>query len=166
MAVRSSRRCRGVRISAPGTEVRCRASVPTMTFSSAVISPHSRMFWKVRAMPSRVIWWRLRRPIGSPSNTTVPEVGRYTPVMALKQVVLPAPLGPIRPRISPRRMAKFTESSAVSPPKRHREVGCLQERLALGDVHVASQRRHLLVDHGFGHEAALLRPAPRQQPAR
>ncbi|SKU86687.1 Uncharacterised protein [Mycobacteroides abscessus subsp. abscessus] len=36
--------------------------------------------------------------------------------MTLKQVVLPAPLGPTRPRISPRRMSKLTPSSACRPP--------------------------------------------------
>src|SRR6478752_3636920 len=40
------------------------------------------------------------------------------PVMTLKQVVLPAPLGPIRPRISPSSMWKLTSSRAVSPPNR------------------------------------------------
>ena len=47
-----------------------------MTFSSAVISPNSRMFWKVRAMPRRVIWWRLILPSGAPSKVTDPELGR------------------------------------------------------------------------------------------
>ena len=61
---------------APGTEVLCRASVPTTTFSSAVISPNSRTFWKVRAMPSRVIWLRLSLAITWWSNVTVPDVGR------------------------------------------------------------------------------------------
>ena len=32
-----------------------------------------------------------------PSNITLPAVGRITPVMRLKIVVLPAPLGPIKP---------------------------------------------------------------------
>ena len=45
--------------SAPGTLVRWWASAPTMTFSSAVISGNSRMFWNVRAMPTRVISVRL-----------------------------------------------------------------------------------------------------------
>jgi hypothetical protein len=36
----------------------------------------------------------------------------------LKKVVLPAPLGPISPMISPRSTRKFTESTAVRPPKR------------------------------------------------
>src|SRR5688500_12457313 len=38
--------------------------------------------------------------------------------MTLKQVVLPAPLGPIRPRISPVLMWNETPSRAVTPPKR------------------------------------------------
>ena len=38
--------------------------------------------------------------------------------MMLKQVVLPAPFGPISPRISPRRTSKLTSSRAVRPPKR------------------------------------------------
>ena len=47
-----------------------------------------------------------------------PEVGRNTPVRQLKNVLLPAPLGPITARISPRCTAKLTWFSAVSPPKR------------------------------------------------
>src|SRR4051812_6875269 len=38
--------------------------------------------------------------------------------MTLKQVVLPAPLGPMSPRISPSLMWKLTSSRAVRPPKR------------------------------------------------
>src|SRR5919112_1248064 len=38
--------------------------------------------------------------------------------MALKQVVLPAPLGPISPRISPGRMPNDTLSRATTPPNR------------------------------------------------
>ena len=86
---------------APRTLVRWWASAPTITFSSAVISGNSRMFWKVRAMPSSVIWCASARPASAPSKRTCPAVGRYTPVSTLKQVVLPAPLGPISPRISP-----------------------------------------------------------------
>jgi len=76
MASRSSCRCRGIRNSAPGTEVRCRASVPTTTFSSAVISENNRMFWNVLAIPRRVIWLRLSLPSTCPSKPTVPDVGR------------------------------------------------------------------------------------------
>jgi hypothetical protein len=34
-----------------------RVSTPTLTFSSAVSAGNSRMFWKVRATPSRLITW-------------------------------------------------------------------------------------------------------------
>ena len=37
--------------------------------------------------------------------------------MQLKIVVLPAPLGPISPWISPASMSKLTRSTARSPPK-------------------------------------------------
>src|SRR5215211_4449498 len=53
-----------------------------------------------------------------PSNCTSPSVGRYTPVITLKAVVLPAPFGPISPKIWPRSMAKLTWSRATRPPKR------------------------------------------------
>src|ERR1700722_697432 len=38
--------------------------------------------------------------------------------MQLKSVVLPAPLGPIKPQIAPRSTSKETPSSAVTPPNR------------------------------------------------
>src|SRR3978361_469679 len=38
--------------------------------------------------------------------------------MTLKHVVLPAPFGPISPRISPGLMSKETSLSAARPPKR------------------------------------------------
>ena len=164
----SSRRCRGVRTSAPGTDVLCRASVPTTTFSSAVISPQSRMFWNVLAMPRRVIWCRLILPSGAPSKITVPDVGRYTPVIALKHVVLPAPLGPIRPRISPRLMSNVTASSAVRPPNLTVRSLVSSSGLALGGVHLAVQRRQFLVDDHrlVAHAAAFESSACVQQLSR
>src|SRR5262245_23209118 len=47
-----------------------------------------------------------------------PAVWRYTPVMTLKHVVLPAPLGPMRPKIWLRSISKLTRSRATRPPKR------------------------------------------------
>src|SRR5471030_2733463 len=40
------------------------------------------------------------------------------PVITLKNVVLPEPLGPIRPRISPSFTVRLKRSSATTPPKR------------------------------------------------
>src|ERR1700745_575156 len=56
--------------------------------------------------------------ISSPLNTMRPEEGRSTPVRQLKKVLLPAPLGPITARISPRATSKLTLLRAASPPKR------------------------------------------------
>jgi hypothetical protein len=67
----------------------------TSTFSSAVMFWNRRMFWKVRAMPAWAILCGSRPVIDLPSNRTVPDVGLYMPVRMLKNVVLPAPFGPI-----------------------------------------------------------------------
>src|SRR5438094_7768624 len=56
--------------------------------------------------------------MSSPSNTIEPRVGRRKPVKRLKQVVLPAPFGPIRPTISPLSTVRSTRLTAASPPKR------------------------------------------------
>src|ERR1700674_625312 len=53
----------------------------------------------------------------SPPRRTSPPSGGNTPAMTLKQVVLPAPFGPIRAQISPSRTAKRTSSTARKPRK-------------------------------------------------
>src|SRR5262245_47102831 len=53
----------------------------------------------------------------SPSKTIEPRVGRRKPLSKLKQVVLPAPLGPIKPTISPLSTVRSTLLTAASPPK-------------------------------------------------
>src|SRR5262245_12949113 len=76
------------------------------------------VIWYERAMPR----WEIRsgdRPVmSSPANRIVPEVGRRTPVRQLKNVLLPAPLGPMMARTSPLGTEKSTALRAVSPPKR------------------------------------------------
>ena len=56
--------------------------------------------------------------MSSPLSRMRPEVGRSTPVRQLKNVLLPAPFGPMMARISPRWISKLTLLSAVRPPKR------------------------------------------------
>src|SRR6266851_7965545 len=53
-----------------------------------------------------------------PARKIAPDVGRRTPVRQLKNVLLPAPLGPMMARTSPLGTAKSTPLRAVSPPKR------------------------------------------------
>ena len=62
------------------------------------------MFWNVRAMPQRRDLVRRHAGDVPPSSTTVPSVAWYSPVSTLKNVVLPAPLGPIRLTMPPRGM--------------------------------------------------------------
>src|SRR6516165_488170 len=47
----------------------------------------------------------------------VPAVGGSCPLSILKNVLLPAPLGPMRQRSSPRLSRKLTPVTAVTPPK-------------------------------------------------
>ena len=54
--------------------------------------------------------------IFAPSNHTAPLVGWYTPVMTLKAVVFPAPLGPMRATISPSLTTSSRSSTATTPP--------------------------------------------------
>ena len=68
-----------------------------MTFSSTVMSPNRRAFWNVRPTPSAA----MRCGCQPVTSSAVDRVrgrrrGRPIPPIALKSVVLPAPLGPIR----------------------------------------------------------------------
>src|SRR5207302_5768035 len=56
--------------------------------------------------------------ISAPSNRIDPAVGTSVPDSMLKIVLLPEPLGPIRPRISPCSTLNDTLLTAVKPPKR------------------------------------------------
>src|SRR5260370_35756167 len=54
----------------------------------------------------------------SPFRKMGPLVGLSTPVTQLKRVLLPAPLGPMMARSSPRGTVRLTLPTAVRPPKR------------------------------------------------
>ena len=76
-----------------------------------------RTFWKVRANP--LFASRLGDQIvtvSSPS-VTVPLLSGTKPLSAFMSVVLPAPFGPIRPRISPGSSLISTPSTALTPSK-------------------------------------------------
>src|SRR5437867_4629036 len=65
-----------------------------------------------------------------PSNRTLPEVASRSPVRQLKKVDLPAPFGPIRPRMSPCSSVTLAASTALKLPKAlvtsraSRSIGC------------------------------------------
>ena len=75
------------------------------------------MFWNVRATPASVIRWGSRPDErASLRGATSPAVERNTPVMQLNNVVLPAPFGPMIPKIWPRWTVSDTPLRATTPP--------------------------------------------------
>src|SRR3546814_8338837 len=52
------------------------------------------------------------------ANISDPAHVGTSPEIALKNVVFPAPLGPIKPYICPASISRSTRSTAVRPPKR------------------------------------------------
>jgi hypothetical protein len=106
----------GVRMIEPNRPACIRACWPTMTFSTAVIVPKSRMFWNVRATPRAMILSGRPAVMSSPAKAMRPCVGLYSPVSMLKNVVFPAPLGPMIDTIDRGGIAKLTSLTAVRPP--------------------------------------------------
>ena len=68
-------------------------------------------------MPARQTASGVAPVMGVPSNRTSPASGARRPDTTLRSVVLPEPLGPIRPTTSPLATVKETPSSAARPPK-------------------------------------------------
>src|ERR1700722_463859 len=87
------------------------------TFSTTVIEPNVAATWNVRPTPSRQISRGFLPFNFDPSNQISPESAGSCPFIILKQVDLPAPLGPISARNSPCFTSKLTSLTARTPPK-------------------------------------------------
>src|SRR6202040_726038 len=72
--------------------------------------------WKLRASPSRARASGGKRVTSVPLKVPVPDVPGRSPVRQLKKFDLPAPLGPIRPRMSPSSTATEASSTALKAP--------------------------------------------------
>src|SRR5277367_4346311 len=57
-----------------------------------------------------------RPEMRAPSSRISPASGTTAPAMLLNRLVLPAPFGPIRPRISPSCTSKLISTLAATPP--------------------------------------------------
>src|SRR5262249_540920 len=68
-------------------------------------------------MPSEEMISGASRVISRSPNRIEPDSGSTTPAMALISDVFPAPLGPIRPRISPASTRTAMSRTAATPPK-------------------------------------------------
>src|SRR6185312_13520859 len=73
--------------------------------------------WVLMPMPRRAISWAWALEMSCPRKSTRPWLGASWPVSILKNVLLPAPFGPIRHRSSPSSSAKLTSRTARTPPK-------------------------------------------------
>ena len=86
--------------------------------SSTVWLSNTVGFWNLRPMPSSAISASSSRVrSAAPSNITSPSSGRVLPVITSIIVVLPAPLGPMTLRSSPRSTMKESPLSALKPSK-------------------------------------------------
>ena len=118
----SASACRGMprrRGASSGRSRRWCESSAICTFSRTVIEAKVAVIWKVRPTPSRQI--AARRQAGD-VPAVQPDAGRASgaswPFSMLKQVVLPAPFGPISASISPARRRRRRRA----PPARRRRL--------------------------------------------
>ena len=72
--------------------------------------------WNARPMPWRTISGGERPAISTPLSRIWPESGFSAPVIRLKNVLLPAPLGPITAVSEPSAKSSVTLSVALTPP--------------------------------------------------
>ena len=147
------------------------------------------VIWKVRPTPSAPDRARAQPgDVAAAEHAPRPASGASWPLSRLKQVVLPAPLGPISASSSPASTAKLTPSTAWTPPKAFAQ--CLSASRHRSGHRAASRRRlirgatlapleeaadqalregqHQHDDRGAEHEAASTRrwPAPASPAAR
>ncbi len=92
--------------------LRCSA---TRTFSSTVKCGNTAEIWNERTMPRRAICAGGSRVMSRPLKRMLPRVGSRNLVSRLKQVVLPAPLGPMSAWMSPRATFRLTLLTATKP---------------------------------------------------
>src|SRR5882757_3936269 len=94
-----------------------RRNAPIITFSNTDMPSNVCGTWKVRARPRCARASGVKLVMSWPSNRTLPEVDNRSPVRQLNKVDLPAPFGPIRPRISPCSSVTDAASTALKLPK-------------------------------------------------
>ena len=88
----------------------------TCTFSRTVMVGKVAVIWNVRPTPSRQIARGFWPTVSSPSRLMRPLSGVFWPLSISKQVLLPAPFGPISARISPALSSNDTPRTACTPP--------------------------------------------------
>src|SRR5437763_4277526 len=91
--------------------------MPTKMFSATLRSGKSVGSWKMIAIPAACDCFALSKIASSPSRTSRPASGRWTPARIFTSVDLPAPFSPTRPCTSPAKSAMSPSSRACTAPK-------------------------------------------------
>src|SRR3989442_3675834 len=114
-------------------------------------------------MPRRQIAHGLSPSIERPRKRTVPASAASCPVRMLKNVVLPAPFGPMSARISPAGSANETSSTAWTPPNDFRTPTTSRTGLVTADDagNAARERQHERDENHPEHHLPVL-PGPRE----
>src|SRR5271156_1950075 len=99
---------------------------------------------------------RAWRATSKPATQALPSLGGSSVVSIRTNVVLPAPLGPSRPKTSPRRTSKLTLSTAVNWPKRLLRPSTLMAKEVAPSFDIALERDFrghagLEITRGFQH---------------
>src|SRR6478752_1385156 len=87
-----------------------------MMFSRTLMRANGWVIWKVRTMPAAQMRCGAMPVMSWPCRAMRPPSGLWKPATVANSVVLPAPLGPIRPTISPERTSSDAWSTAFRPP--------------------------------------------------
>ncbi len=132
-AIRS--RCAAVSFASSDARTRLSIFIASSRFSNTVWFSNTVGFWNLRPMPRRAISVSGRRVRSNvwPKNA-VPASGRVLPVMTSIIVVLPAPLGPMMQRSSPRSIVSESALSALKPSK----LTVMSSRYRIGPCEVST----------------------------
>ena len=112
-------------------------------------------------MPWRTISGGERPARSTPLSRIWPESGLNAPVMRLKNVLLPAPFGPITAVSEPSAKSSETSSVALTPPKDFREVLRISQHPASSRLRRERSRRCAIPFDDEIHQA--LTQAEREQ---
>ena len=116
-------------------------------FSITVRRASALVSWNVRTMPSRAtLYGRDARRSSCRRTSSGPWSGLSKPVSRLKNVVLPAPLGPISAVIAPRWTSTWSTSTATRPPKCAADAVGDEDRVGLGHARARSAHAGAGVD--------------------
>ena len=147
----------------PVVPLRCS---PVIMFSSTVRPGNSCEVWKVRPMPSAAMRLGFMPLMSVSSRTISPSLSLFSPEMTFSSVVLPAPLGPITPMITPGATSVLTLDSALTPPNAMDTSRMDKTVMPVARVDLAALCRRAAAPPGTGPPRRSRLPCRRAPPSR